>query len=436
MQYETDNVNISMTTTSLNHNTLELTLIGLSMTSGSLLTVLGNVLVFVIYFKTKSMQAPKNLFVLSLAVADVIIAVISMNLYTVSMICGHWPFGIVTCNLWLVIDHWACTVSTYTLLAIAVDRYYAVFQPISHRLLLSKYYVKKVIFSIWLCGFFLWGPIILIYPYITGDMLPNEVCYVKFLIEDQQPSLVLAFFSYFGPALIIAILYICISVKLVKQCEVLQQTFNRIIEENKGDCACAISSPSSQKDDTSPDKILTPDHSAIPMKNECSDNKNSLIKSTKSSTNLSIPFTMVKESKISFDNQGFEVSCKTTNRLSKDAQHTVGKCQTKYRGKKFEKHLPIVARRKTLKAHRRGVKMLAFVLLAFGLAWLPYYLSIVIVCCTNIRLPEVLWRFCYIIGWFNSLLNPFCYAFGYPEYKKAIRKIFSKFQDFIVSNDK
>ena len=73
------------------------------------------------------------------AVADFIVSVIPMTLYTVNILVGYWPFGralcglwigpcgpwVALCGLWVVVDYGATLASVYALVAICIDRLWA-----------------------------------------------------------------------------------------------------------------------------------------------------------------------------------------------------------------------------------------------------------------------------------------------------------------------
>ena len=81
----------------------------------------------------KQLQTISNYFLLSLAVADLIIGAFSVPLFTVTFIMDKWPFSSHLCDAWLAIDYLASNASVWNLMMISIDRYFSVTRPLSYR---------------------------------------------------------------------------------------------------------------------------------------------------------------------------------------------------------------------------------------------------------------------------------------------------------------
>ncbi|RLV86542.1 hypothetical protein DV515_00015907 [Chloebia gouldiae] len=94
-----------------------------------LCTLLGNALVCAAVLRFPQLRSKvTNLFVVSLAVSDLLVAVLVMPWRAASDVLGFWPFG-AFCDLWVAFDIMCCTASILHLCLISVERYWAIASP-------------------------------------------------------------------------------------------------------------------------------------------------------------------------------------------------------------------------------------------------------------------------------------------------------------------
>ncbi|CAO1314108.1 unnamed protein product [Diamesa tonsa] len=91
-----------------------------------LITVIGNVFVIAAIVLERNLQNVANYLVASLAVADLMVACLVMPLSAVYEISSGWILGPELCDFWTSCDVLCCTASILHLVAIALDRYWAV----------------------------------------------------------------------------------------------------------------------------------------------------------------------------------------------------------------------------------------------------------------------------------------------------------------------
>jgi len=84
---------------------LQKILLGCLLFSISIFTVTGNLLVLYAIRTEKCLRTVSNLFILSLAFADLVVGIIVMPLSAAHIIAGQWPFPSVICQIWLSIDY-------------------------------------------------------------------------------------------------------------------------------------------------------------------------------------------------------------------------------------------------------------------------------------------------------------------------------------------
>lgn len=96
-------------------------------------TVVGNCLVcLAVCLVPRIRRQPYTLLYVSLAVADLFVAVLVMPLALVQLYYGRWPLGRTLCDLFVAADVLSCTASILNLCAISVDRYRAITRPLKY----------------------------------------------------------------------------------------------------------------------------------------------------------------------------------------------------------------------------------------------------------------------------------------------------------------
>ncbi|XP_069771362.1 muscarinic acetylcholine receptor M5b [Narcine bancroftii] len=183
----------------------------------SFITIIGNILVIVSFKVNSQLKTVNNYYLLSLACADLIIGIFSMNLYASYILIGHWSLGNLTCDLWLALDYVASNASVMNLLLISFDRFFSITRPLTYR---AKRTPKRACIMIglaWLISFILWAPAILCWQYLVGERtVPSNECQIQFLSE---PIIT------FGTA--IAAFYIPVSVMTILYCRIYKETERR-----------------------------------------------------------------------------------------------------------------------------------------------------------------------------------------------------------------
>ncbi|CAN9502225.1 unnamed protein product [Ophioblennius macclurei] len=183
----------------------------------SLITIVGNVLVMVSFKVNSQLKTVNNYYLLSLAAADLIIGVFSMNLYTSYILMGYWALGNLACDLWLAVDYVASNASVMNLLVISFDRYFSITRPLTYRAKRTPKRAGIMIGLAWLVSLILWAPPILCWQYFVGKRTVAErQCHIQFFSE---PVIT------FGTA--IAAFYIPVSIMTILYCRIYKETEKR-----------------------------------------------------------------------------------------------------------------------------------------------------------------------------------------------------------------
>ncbi|XP_028654793.2 trace amine-associated receptor 1-like [Erpetoichthys calabaricus] len=97
-----------------------------------MVTIGGNLFVVISISHFKQLHSPNNLLVLSLATADLLLGVCVLPFSFVRSVESCWYLGTAFCKIHTIVDVTLCTVSIFHLGFIAVDRYYAVCDPLCY----------------------------------------------------------------------------------------------------------------------------------------------------------------------------------------------------------------------------------------------------------------------------------------------------------------
>lgn len=156
-----DDINMTSTSVDYHHqqqqqqqqqmllSTSESLLYTITMIAIILITIVGNILVVLSVFTYGPLKTAPNIFIASLAGADLAVAVLVMPFNVVNFLLGRWIFGRLWCLAWLTSDILTCTASILHLCAIAIDRYRAIHSPISYAVRRTRRHVLVTILIVW-----------------------------------------------------------------------------------------------------------------------------------------------------------------------------------------------------------------------------------------------------------------------------------------------
>ena len=114
-----------------------------------LCALFGNLLVIVSVMRHRKLRVITNYFVVSLALADMLVAIFAMSFNASVEISGRWLFGYFMCDVWNSLDVFFSTVSILHLCCISVDRYYAIVQPLDYPLIMTNMRLGTMLSVVW-----------------------------------------------------------------------------------------------------------------------------------------------------------------------------------------------------------------------------------------------------------------------------------------------
>ncbi|XP_055297441.1 cholecystokinin receptor type A-like [Sitodiplosis mosellana] len=116
-----------------------------------LLAIVGNALVIMTLVQNRRMRTITNVFLLNLAVSDILLGVFCMPFTLVGTLLRDFVFGEIMCKFIPYLQASSVAVSAWTLVAISCERYYAIVHPLKSRRWQTLSHAYKLIALIW-CG--------------------------------------------------------------------------------------------------------------------------------------------------------------------------------------------------------------------------------------------------------------------------------------------
>ncbi|XP_075020463.1 D(3) dopamine receptor [Calonectris borealis] len=119
--------------------------------------IFGNVLVCLAVLRERTLQTTTNYLVVSLAVADLLVATLVMPwVVYLEVTGGVWTFSRICCDIFVTMDVMMCTASILNLCAISIDRYTAVVKPVQYQYSTGQSSCRRVslmIVIVWMLAF-------------------------------------------------------------------------------------------------------------------------------------------------------------------------------------------------------------------------------------------------------------------------------------------
>ncbi|XP_055309542.1 octopamine receptor [Sitodiplosis mosellana] len=406
-----------------------------------ILTIIGNVLVILSVFTYKPLRIVQNFFIISLAVADLTVAILVLPFNVANMMIGRWIFGIHLCKMWLTCDVLCCTSSILNLCAIALDRYWAITDPINYAQKRTVERVLMLIGGVWILSLVISSP-----PLIGWNDWPDVFDSQKHpctLNSNPGYRVYSALGSFFIPLIIMTIVYI----------EIYIATRRRLRERarasriNAMNLTAAVASgkepiPTTQQDQESISsetnhnehpKVTThkSKHMEKRRKKEKRNKAKDSIKHEQKHTDHLLKPMMIN------DDSATDLNDHSTESMKINENDDVDQSCSLYKGhhhmnrtetmtKKANTVYQFIEEKQkiSLSKERRAARTLGIIMGVFILCWVPFFILYIIKpfcrkCCPSDELIDFLtW-----LGYINSALNPIIYTIFNLDYRRAFKKL-------------
>ncbi|KAM3607707.1 uncharacterized protein V6R79_012317 [Siganus canaliculatus] len=185
------------------------------------LSVIGNLLIIVVLTVNKRMRTVTNTFLLSLAVSDLMMAVFCMPFTLIPSILKDFIFGAAMCKIVSYLMGISVSISTFSLVAIAIERYSAICNPLKSRVWQTRSHAYKVIAATWVLAFLIMIPYPIIShlePFQRHDNTTAHQCRHKWPVAaaEQTWYILLLLVLFAVPGLVMIVAYGLISRELYR----------------------------------------------------------------------------------------------------------------------------------------------------------------------------------------------------------------------------
>uniref|UniRef100_A0A668TNY2 G-protein coupled receptors family 1 profile domain-containing protein n=1 Tax=Oreochromis aureus TaxID=47969 RepID=A0A668TNY2_OREAU len=347
-------------------------------------TVVGNVLVVVAVFTSRALRAPQNLFLVSLASADILVATLVIPFSLANEVMGYWYFGSTWCSFYLALDVLFCTSSIVHLCAISLDRYWSVTKAVSYNRKRTPRRIKTMISIVWLISVVISSP-----PTYRENNTHTQEC----LLNNQTWYILSScLVSFFAPGVIMILVY-CKIYRVAKQRASTVFVAKNVMERQPSQSeTCFVGT------------------SRVCQRKGCPQYELDSPRPPARHTSSNIDSNSSTHRRGELDEIDLEERSCEANSLKPPPP---------------VRHMSLSKNKVAQMREKRFTFVLAVVMGVFVLCWFPFFFtySLHAVCRDNCIIPDTLFNLFFWIGYCNSCLNPIIYTIFNRDFRRAFKKI-------------
>ena len=393
-----ESVNVTATTWTEHGNDTEAVelrqvIVGVVLALFAVFTVAGNTLVMAaVVCEPYLRNNVTNYFIVSLAVADLIIGVVVMPFSIVLEASdGRWPFGTDWCDIWHSLDVLASTASILNLSVIALDRYWAISDPITYPTRMSTGRAVVFIGLIWICSAAISFPAIAWWRHVAADT-ESQPAFTCAFTDDSAYLILSSLVSFYAPVCLILYAYYRIYAAAAAQLRSIER-------------GCKVMTTTSCRDGVADGREMTTlrihrggGSASVTSSADCRPGALDVARRTSRQSSLAID----------------EPTCRRASSLS---------VSTPRRWKTFtvcRQRLSRVSR------ERKAAKTLGIVMGVFCACWVPFFVTnLLYAVCRHVgcvQHADILFRVFTWLGYINSGMNPVIYACSMRDFRRAFAR--------------
>ncbi|XP_059057544.1 octopamine receptor [Achroia grisella] len=407
-------------------------------------TIVGNILVILSVFTYKPLRIVQNFFIVSLAVADLTVAILVLPFNVAYSILGQWVFGIYVCKMWLTCDIMCCTSSILNLCAIALDRYWAITDPINYAQKRTLERVLLMIGIVWVLSLIISSPPLLGWNDWPEVFEPDTPCRLT-----SQPGFVVfsSSGSFYIPLVIMTVVYFEIYLATKKRLRDRAKA-TKISTISTGQNRFAVKDSDQNDQDSVSSEANHNEHQGVTRLVSDNEKKKKTRKLTpkkkpkkrywskddKSQNKLIVPI-LSNENSVTDMVENIENRNTSSESNSKEAhddellpanQPTLVKAPKRAKPSQQNTVYQFIEEKQriSLTRERRAARTLGIIMGVFVVCWLPFFvIYLVNPFCASCCLSNKFINFITWLGYVNSALNPLIYTIFNMDFRRAFKKL-------------
>ncbi|XP_020648994.1 D(2) dopamine receptor isoform X2 [Pogona vitticeps] len=433
--YDSGYDNRSLNQSSLEQNSHHYNYYAMLLTLLIFVIVFGNVLVCMAVSREKALQTTTNYLIVSLAVADLLVATLVMPWVVYLEVVGEWRFSRIHCDIFVTLDVMMCTASILNLCAISIDRYTAVALPMLYNTRYSsRRRVTVMIAVVWVLSFAISCPLL-----FGLNNTEEKECIIA------NPAFVVysSIVSFYVPFIVTLLVYVQIYVVLRKRRKRVNTKRAATPVGPDSDTQAPLKDKCTHPEDVRLCTLFLKANGSFPLhkrKVEVANHMEEMEMATSTSPpeksrhlkpsvpsnneqSLAAPshpgassaLRSPQDSPLPVEKNGHTVDNSKTAKIFEIQTMPNGKTRTS---------LKTMSRRKfSQQKEKKATQMLAIVLGVFIICWLPFFITHILNMHCDCNIPQAMYNAFTWLGYVNSAVNPIIYTTFNIEFRKAFMKI-------------